>query len=391
MTSGNQRHDLKSPALSTLHRHLETVLFERFRISPASLGIYRILFSLYLLLILSPGFGQATRFQEIAGFPDAFFYPPFGPMRLFSGFPDAYFFQGLLLATHVSAVALLIGYKTKWASIATSILLFTGFGFLYSLGKINHNVLILLMPLAGGMAHWGARYSWDAARGKTDAARVHAWPVALMALCLGFAMFGAGTAKLVSGWLDLSTHAVQGHLYRSYFLDGRQDFLATFFLNVPHPAFWEALDYATVFLEMGFLAACWHPQRLRHFIGLAVFFHCGVMLMFNIAFTSSLVVYALFVDWSRLGPHGPASRDGRRSLPEPAVAALVLGAGLLSFLAGSPINRVAGGASFTSEVTYTDVVLMSGALLAALASGARAVRRRLTAPSVPAKKTVPTP
>ena len=351
-------------------------IFEDYRLPPASLGVYRILFGIYVLFVLSPGHGSSTRFQHLASFPDAFYYPPFGPMRLLSGFPTELFFEALVLALNLSAVALLIGYRTRWASVTTGALLFVGFGYLYSLGKINHNILVLIIPFAMAVTGWGARYSWDALRRDAGAStvRVRVWPITLVSLCVGFSMFASGMNKLLTGWLDPSAQAVQGHLHRLYYVSGSQDLLAPFFLNLDTHFFWESLDYSTVALEVGFLAACFHPTMFRLFCGIAVLFHFGVAVMMNIIFTSNLVAYGLFVNWNRfevwrIAPRlKPNISEGWKG--EALAGAIVASMGTGFYLFGSPFLWMETTEIFTSDMGAAEILLIIGALGVVVAAAA---------------------
>lgn len=148
---------------------------------------------------------------------------------------------------------------------------------------------------------WGNAYSYDASSGRSEE-KPKAWPLALMALLIGFAMFTAGYAKLMGGWLDGNTQAVQGHVLRNVHALGRDSLLAALFAGFENALFWEALDWTTVFFEIGFLAAVLHPVSMRCFTAMAVLFHFGIMPVMNISFTTNLAAYAVLFRWRRLAP-----------------------------------------------------------------------------------------
>jgi hypothetical protein len=52
-------------------------------------------------------------------------------------------------------------------SIATGLLILTGNGFAYSMGKINHDLLLAAIPLVMAFSNWGSAWSLDAVTGKT--------------------------------------------------------------------------------------------------------------------------------------------------------------------------------------------------------------------------------
>src|SRR5690606_14206937 len=117
----------------------------------------------------------------------------------------------------------------------------------------------------------------------------------------------AAAPKAATGWLSPATQAVQGTLFRHYYVLGDTDWLAADFLSIHSRLFWESLDWATILLEGGLVLTIVHWRAWR--IGLAVttLFHLGVFLMVNIAFIVNLAVYGAFVRWSTvLRPALPA-------------------------------------------------------------------------------------
>lgn len=353
---------------------LDRWIFDSFDVRARGLALYRIAFALFAFLFVAPGHGQYGNFAFIASFPDAFFLPPPGPLALFEGFPPGYAFEALHLLVNLSLAALLFGWRTRFASVLTALLLLAGYGFSYSFGKINHNLLFVLVPLVMAPSGWGAALSLDARAGRSAGRVLRSWPLVMLALLLGFAMFTAGFAKLIGGWLDPSTHATQGHLVKQFFVRGRQDLLAPFFLSVDQPLFWEALDWATVLFEVGFLAAVFHPRATRLFAALAVFFHLGTMLMLNIAFTFHLIVYAAFIDWRRAAARLPR-------LPSPNAQSwgllLMLATGLLFYGVGSPLLALTDPGTFASDLTVKDLLAVGGAALLVMFFTASEGRRAL--------------
>jgi len=158
------------------------------------------------------------------------------------------------------------------------------------------------MPMVMAFSNWGKAYSGDSfLYSKPDGDTVgNGWPLTLLALILGFMMFTAGFPKILGGWLDLDTQAVFGRYFRQYFVHGRQDLLADYGMQVNNSFLWELLDYATIFFEIGFLAAVIHPRTTRLFISIAVIFHFSTMLLLNISFLPNFVVYAAFLNWTKI-------------------------------------------------------------------------------------------
>jgi hypothetical protein len=173
-----------------------------------SLGLYRIIFSLFALLYMLP------EYQWISDYPDSFFNPPLGIAAFFSGFPPAVFFDVLNVLLITCAVCMLFGYRTVAASVTFASLIFIGNSWSYAFGKINHDLLlalaaILLMAFAG----WGGAYSIDVRRGRDTVVRP--WTVSLLALIVALAMFTAAYAKIMGGWLDPSMHSTLGQLIQT--------------------------------------------------------------------------------------------------------------------------------------------------------------------------------
>lgn len=349
-----------------LSQRFDRWIFESFAVTPEGLGLYRIFFAAFALLFLTPGHSPLVDFAAAAALPEAFFLPPPGPMMLFSDFPPASVMHGVELLLTASLVALLLGYRTRLASVLAGALLLIGYGFAFSVGKINHVILFALLPLVMVASNWGAGYSMDALRTARPARRVHAWPLTMMALLVGFAMFTAGFSKLLGGWLDPTTQATQGHFVKHFFVRERQDLLAPIFASVEHPFFWEALDVATVAFEVGFLVAAFFPAATRLFAACAVLFHFSTMVMLNISFIFHLPVYAVFVDGARIDRALPvdlgavfAHLDLHRGLTLMGAGAA---AGLL-YAFGSPLMTLNRLLPLASDLTAVEVLVLGTAVL----------------------------
>jgi uncharacterized membrane protein YphA (DoxX/SURF4 family) len=265
-------------------------VFESYALPAEHLGLYRIFYASFMLFLVGiPGYAW------ISAFPDAFFHPPLGVARLFSGFPPPYVLHLFSVTLVVLFLALLFGYRTRAASVLITLVALVANSFDYSFGKINHTVLIWILPLVMSFSNWGAAYSVDANRDDPPSpVRVEAWPITLMSVLLGFAMFSAGLPKLMSGWLDLGTRAVKEKLLYQVYVNNRHEFLADFFVSLESAPFWELMDWATVVFELGFLAAVISPSVFRLFTGAAVIFHTTSLLMLNIGFMFHVIVYLLF-------------------------------------------------------------------------------------------------
>lgn len=275
---------------------LDHWIFEEYQVPPGALSLYRIIYAAFVLLVVG-----SPPFRWISNKPDIFFNPPtYSITNLFEGFPSVYFFWGLEVVIIILLVFLLFGFQTRWTSLLLALGLFTGFGWSYAYGKINHDTLLMaLVPLVMGFSHWGAHFSLDQ-RNRTAPGRERAWPVALLALLLGFAMFTAGVPKLLSGWLDPATQAVQGHTIRQHYDFFADQFMTPWLITFDNPLFWEVLDYSAVLFEVGFLLAVVRQPLFRLFVALVVIFHLANCFMLNIDFSRNIALYLLFVYWPPL-------------------------------------------------------------------------------------------
>ena len=298
-------------------------IFKSFSVSPEGLGLYRIFTALFILVFLLP----PTEMYELLGsIPDEFYSPPPGPMLLFDSFPSEMIFLTLHSVLIISLVCLLVGFKTSYSSIIAGLMLLAIKGFFYSLGKINHDLLLSVVPIVMSFSGWGAAYSIDSwqRNNEKQPAKVQSWPLTLIALFIGFMMFTAGFAKLLGGWLYIDTQATLGHLFNQFFIKGRQDLLATQIINIDNRLVWEILDYATVLFELGFLVAVIQPRTTRLFVCFAVLFHFSIMMSLNISFLPNFPAYAAFLSWAAIDQRSKKWLNSKLSAPMALVGFFLL-------------------------------------------------------------------
>ena len=257
---------------------------EAYRASARSLAILRVLFGVVLLGLLLP------RFQWIAGFPDEFFNPPPGPASLFSGFPSQAFFAGVDSVLITATVFLIAGRNVTVASIAITGALLTGNTWAYSFGKVDHDILLVLLPAFMAAAGWHGT-------GPTRAR-----PMASYALVVALVMATGGWQKLASGWLDPSASAVLGHSVE--FAGNSNTWLWHVALQYLPLGGWKLLDYATLAFESAFILVVFRATAFRALCGLGCLFHVVVGHMMRITFVYNLPAYAAFLDWEELAVRG---------------------------------------------------------------------------------------
>lgn len=258
-------------------------------------SIFRIIYSLYILLILG-----IPNWSWLGSLSISLFDPPkYSISGMFGGFPDSSFFILLGIILCIFYVFLLFGYKTKFTSILITFVYIVGNSFYFSRGKINHtDLLIVITPLIMAFSNWGDYYSIDSKNLRKSNSKTKYWPISLLVLTIGFAYFTAGLPKLLGGWLSIYTHAVKGILFNYYYTNGYQDYLAPYLVQINNDLFWETFDYIAVIFEITILIAVFLPTIFRFYLILAVIFHLLNYLILNIPFVENLAVYALFINFS---------------------------------------------------------------------------------------------
>lgn len=274
-------------------------IFDSYDVKSEGLGLYRIVASLFILFFLIPGAGF-EHYRYLSSLPSDFYNPPPGPLALLDTFPPFTVFQILYALVILSVLSMLIGYRTKLASILSGIFILFLQGLIYSIGKVNHEILVPLVPIIMAFSHWGNSFSIDAVRPNARTPEAESWPLVLISLFIGFMMFTSGWPKILGGWLDPSTHAVKAHLLNQFFVHDREAFLAGYAIQINNDLFWELLDWGTIVFEIGFLIAVRKAKWFKLFLVMAVFFHFSTKMLLNISFLPNFVAYAVFLPWHRL-------------------------------------------------------------------------------------------
>ena len=331
-------------------------IFESYQPTVQGLALFRIFASMLILFFLMP---DATYYFDLASFPDDFFTPPPGPMMFFDSFPPAWVFfliHGLLA---LSWICILFGYKTQIASIAAAIFMLILLGFIFSIGKVNHQMLIIILPLLMAFSNWGGAYSLDAhLSGKR--AKANGWTLTLLALFIGFMMFTAGFPKILGGWLDIDTFATKGHLLNQYFVRGRTELLSGYMVSMNLPWMWGMLDWATVIFETGFLIAVLRAGWTRLFVSFAVFFHFSTMLTLNIAFLVNFPAYAVFLPWGKIHESISSLIDSKA---KPHTIPIIFGGALFGLFGIIKIIDKMNPYMPVKEPSFDELVLISAAVL----------------------------
>lgn len=285
---------------SLLHSAIDS-----YQIDSEKLGLYRIMYSLFILLT---GAIPNLQLEQLGQYPDSFFTPPIGFAMFFDGFPSEVFCSVLYISTIVLAVMMLFGVYTKWSSLLFCLFVLLGYSLMFSMGKINHNTGFFFLPGFMAFSGWGRAYSYDSNRTKNasiqqkNAIKNTFW-IFLYAFTLGWLFWTASLPKIVGGWLNPNTHAVLGWFMNSYYGDNAQQFLAPIFAKTLNKwftgIFWELADWLTIAFEFLFLWATFKRSRMILFCAFACVFHWLVLNVLNIPSAGFLLCYVLFIDWKR--------------------------------------------------------------------------------------------
>jgi hypothetical protein len=338
-------------------RRSERRLIESYALSARDLAIYRMLYAAFVLVAVVP---VAV---WIPSAPRAFFNPPIGPAALFTNVPPSGVILGLNLLLTLFAALLFVGWRTTLASVGTGLTLLALDSWRYSLGKIDHDILLVVAPLVLGFAGWGRALSVDATRRSTTdtsearGTEAEAWPVALFALLVGFALFTSGWAKATTGWLNPDLKCTYGHLATNYLVTGRETWAAKLALPIQSDWFWKGADWATVALELAVLPAALRRRSFCLVLALVTIFHVGVMLLFDIPFRVNVIAYGAFVRYTdlpllaSLGAR-PLSRKGALAAFVAACACGLTGTLLGSGLVGNSLDEVIVGIGGLMGIVY---------------------------------------
>jgi hypothetical protein len=324
-----------------------------------SLGIFRIIWGMFILLFIAP----STAF--VGQVPQAFYNPPVLSLAsLFPGFPPYWLMLAGDLARIWLLVLIAIGIKTRYCTIIFCLLTFLSENFLYSFGKINHDTLLWAVALCLAFTNWGVPYALVPDRRVNPKTAQRA--LATVGVLVAFGMFTAGFEKALH-WInfDLSTGGFLSWFYGGYFILDRKLLLAPLVFKVPPQAF-KILDYAAVAFELSpffFLLA--GRTAWRTWLLIATCFHLANSLLLNIAFYGNILVYLPFVAFPRsFGRRDVGGRGANAvfSWRVPVViCAIILGAALTAqrLKGGGSQFLFIEGSSVVSISVYVSLVLLA--------------------------------
>src|SRR5215467_14019680 len=283
---------MRSRFVGTANRAISRLAFREYAASSEGLALYRILYATAILLMGLP------KGLWIPLYGNAFFRPPFGfTWFLDQGVPPEWFFLVLNAAATVSAIMLLTGYRTRIASLALFVTLLSLNAWRYSFGKIDHDLLMIAVPLILAFSGWGDRLSVDSLAGHRVRFYTNSPWLLLLAVVTSVMMFTAAIQKVPTGWLEPHTQASWGHFVSSYFVLGSKNPVSAIALGLRIPWLWKCIDFAVVVLEAAFLLTVASRRWFRITCALACIFHFSAAILMHIAFWSNVLAYAAFWNW----------------------------------------------------------------------------------------------
>jgi len=280
-------------------RDFEDWVFNSYSTTTTDLSIFRMLYATCMLLTHVP-IADHVRFM-----PTAFFNPPVSIAAFTTALPPYQLVVTLNILLAASLAILFVGWKTPFASIATGLLLIVLNSWNYSTGKINHDIFAVLLPLIFAYSGWGDANSLDywSARNEPDRRTALTKPfpstsAAFMALIVGFGMFTAGFAKIISGWLNPHASATYGHLISNATAFGRTPPIASWTMTIHSPLLWEFSDWIVTLMEVFFIIAMFQKRWIIVMTAAAATFHFATWLLFDILFSVNVVSYGAFISFS---------------------------------------------------------------------------------------------
>lgn len=213
--------------------------------------------------------------------------------RVYLCFSDLCLILGFIFfdrVVEITFILLFLGYRTRAVSLLFGILMLFGHTYLYSFGKIAHNIYMLTVPLIMAFSGWGGAYSVDADV-RLKNIKAQGWPLVYLSFLLGIGYLTAAVPKILGGWLSYDELMSQGILFKKYYYHGNTDYLSEFFVHIDHHFTYKMMDYGTLLFETFFILAIFKTKWLYKALPIAAIFHLGVILSLKITFSSHLITF----------------------------------------------------------------------------------------------------
>ena len=250
-----------------------------------AIGLFRILYGIALLAF-------PVHMQWTVDVPRAFFDPGPGLPGLVPIPPSATYVLILQVLHVVTAVWLVVGWRTRVATGAVVAVGLLEYSLVYSFGKIDHSILFQLVPVVMVAAGWGASFSLDARRGRR--AEPSGLPLVSWSVIIAFAFATAALAKAAAGWWSPNHYGARSYAVDDLLFGSTTGPLLGEAVNHLSPLFWKLIDLGTLFAEGWLVIAIISPRLFRAGLVMVLGFHVSVYLVLGIDFSSYAFVYLPF-------------------------------------------------------------------------------------------------
>jgi hypothetical protein len=273
------------------------------------MSLYRILFGLAYLWVLSP-----TYHRELGEIPLIEWQPLTLVNALFVAPPGTAFYEVFEALLVVSLVLLIVGFRTRLATLGVLVFGLTLDMLVYSFGKVSHGSVFLTfyVPLFMLFSHWGSNYSVDSFLRRrhgeqtvspNDSSWRFIWPARAILVMLALLFLTAGYTKLQRGyWLRHSDFVRNLILQHNVLNVTERGFPASAFgvLVAQSPLIYKPMRYMAVLFETLFPLALLHRRLGYLFITLGIAFHAFNAFALMVIVPHMLIIYGVFVDWQAL-------------------------------------------------------------------------------------------
>lgn len=271
------------------------------------IGLFRILYSLYCLWFYS-----YFQFSEMSLVPTI----QWNPIQLFSWFnaPPPYVFPILESLLSASLILLLIGYKTRLATVLVFLFGSSLAGIRISLFMREHVLMIIAfyVPLFMMFSLWGCTYSIDAILRKRkglftpnpqDSSWKYFWTSRGLMVILALLFFSSGLAKIIKKqWIinpDFVGNLMVAKTVDSYLSNGFPVNPLSIFIG-HHDFLSVSMQYGALIFETLSILIIFSPIARTIFFYIAPLFHSFNTFFLGIPFAAVIGIYLAFPDWQAL-------------------------------------------------------------------------------------------
>lgn len=256
-----------------------------YSISNRESSFFRLTYGLYVILFIGLPFNL-----EFASYPSIFFFPPpFSLANITDTFLNESLWTGLHVIIYFPFWFMILGFKTKVSTIiyVSSMVVFKSY--VYSIGKVDHDFQLIILPLFMLFTGWGDFFSIDSMLRKVKRPRQpSSVPLSAFAIALSISYLIAGFYKIKGNWLDISTQAI------AHIIAHDQRAIQELPKIISSQVLFEAADWLIVLFEVAFVFCYPKPNLFRPLLLIAILFHTSVLLLMGIHFRGLPLAYLPF-------------------------------------------------------------------------------------------------